>query len=733
MINQIVTIACLALFVSEVIFLVVNFLFKKRKEKIVFLRSFKKGKCAIIYLTAFPLYFIGHLSSGVDPLHAFFSTTNSILNLVVMRYDTSGISVLMKENPVYRFTIYFCFILVGINALLFTLSLTIQHIWCGIQASKAVITNKDRLYVFGNNPENISVYRSDKKRCKVIIDNISDNDAERMYLDKISYISTSDPVSQLVRFIKAAKKFGRECIFVINTGSDEKNITLARAAIDAISSYDDDTRQRLFLKVKVYVFGDPNYQTIYDDIVSGGFGCIHYVNKYQKIAMDFIDRYPIASFMTEDQVDYDTSLVHEEVDINMMLIGFGRTNQQIFLTSVANNQFLTKGEDEPKLKKVNYFIIDKYCSENNKNLNHSYYRYKNECRQINPDEYLPLPSIPAEEHFLHLDINSFDFYVKLKEIVSRSTRDVNFIVIAFGNDLENLDMAQKLVEKREEWEIRNLLIFVKVRAWHKEQTMLEQSGCYFIGNENDTVYDIEKIVGDKIYKMAKMRNEVYDIEWDITNYPDIVVDDSYIKRVCEAANKKWYIKKSQMERDSSLYGCLSLRSKLNLMDLDYCRVEDNNITPLSEREYLEIYAKGDMPRVGKYTATANGKPIVDYGIDFAPSLRRNMAIHEHQRWNSFMISKGIIPASREKILTETQLNKNGETEFTNGKNYVLRRHGNITTFGGLVEFRRLVADRDGVDEKNKDVIKYDYQLLDDVYWLLSKNGYKIIKKQPRID
>ena len=100
------------------------------------------------------------------------------------------------------------------------------------------------------------------------------------------------------------------------------------------------------------------------------------------------------------------------------------------------------------------------------------------------------------------------------------------------------------------------------------------------------------------------------------------------------------------------------------------------------------------------------------GIDFAESRRKTMAIHEHQRWNSFMISRGMIPASREQILSETKTNSNGEVEFTNGKNYSLRRHGNLTTFDGLVEFRRIVAHRDQKPEEKKDVIKYDYQLLD---------------------
>jgi hypothetical protein len=94
-----------------------------------------------------------------------------------------------------------------------------------------------------------------------------------------------------------------------------------------------------------------------------------------------------------------------------------------------------------------------------------------------------------------------------------------------------------------------------------------------------------------------------------------------------------------------------------------------------------------------------------------------------------MISKGIVPSDREKIKSETLTRKDGKVRFTNGKNYALRRHGNITTFKGLEEFRRIVAERDNVSEIETDVIKYDYQLLDDAYWLLDTNGYKIIKKE----
>ena len=91
-----------------------------------------------------------------------------------------------------------------------------------------------------------------------------------------------------------------------------------------------------------------------------------------------------------------------------------------------------------------------------------------------------------------------------------------------------------------------------------------------------------------------------------------------------------------------------------------------------------------------------------------------------------MISKGVIPATINDILNET-IEVDGKVKHTNGKNYRLRRHGNITTLDGLVDFRKLIANRDNVSEDKTDVFRYDYQLLDEAYTFLTALNYKIVK------
>ena len=107
MITKLITVSCLVILILELLFVIINVLCKKRAQRIAFLRSFKKGKCAIIYITAIPLYCLGHMHSGQGFLAAFFNAVNKIVSLVVLRYDIETIEGLMLIDPLYNFTIYF--------------------------------------------------------------------------------------------------------------------------------------------------------------------------------------------------------------------------------------------------------------------------------------------------------------------------------------------------------------------------------------------------------------------------------------------------------------------------------------------------------------------------------------------------------------------------------------------------------------------------------------------------
>ena len=718
---------------------------KERSKRIDFIRKFKKGNCAVVYMVAIPLYWIGHIYAGQSVFPAFFSAINKTMILVVLRYDMSSISSLMADNNIYTFAVYFCFILVAINAMLFALSFLHQKIWEWFQRKSWDLSKKEKLLIVGDNAENLKIYSSEKSRAVMIIDELSEKAKAKLYAKKVAFISRSgevynDPSTQEKKpqqksnlgeyccslLLKSLESDSKSCIIVINTKEDDKNIALCNKIMSYTRKFFEGNDAAFIAdrleRIKVYVFGMPTHEAIYNSIVQESKGCIRYINKYRQIAMDFVDKYPLTQFMTTEQIDYDKSLLRSGVDVNVAMIGFGKTNRQIFLTLVANNQFLTEVDGKKVLKTVNYHIFDKQYTENNKNLNHSYHRFENEFKELIKQQkemqdqtYLPFPDFPAKDYYDELDVNDSKFYKKLRDALSGSDK-FNYIVIGFGTDLENIDMAQKMLEKKQEWGLKNTFVFVKVRSGDSCYEIFKRQDCFLIGNEPKVVYNIKEIDDDAITNMAKKRNRIYELEHEITSDEGKKLNKS-IKEIYEQADYKWYSKKTQFERESNLYACLSLRSKLHLMGLDYIHV-DANKSGLTNDKYLGVYAFGDMP-VYYDDVDVDGKKVVKYDLDFKESRRKTMAIHEHYRWNSFMISKGFVPASKAEILRDSK---------DNGRDYVLRRHGNITTIDGLVEFRKMIAQRDGKAEVLTDVFKYDYQLLDDAYWLLSNNDYQIIKR-----
>jgi hypothetical protein len=58
----------------------------------------------------------------------------------------------------------------------------------------------------------------------------------------------------------------------------------------------------------------------------------------------------------------------------------------------------------------------------------------------------------------------------------------------------------------------------------------------------------------------------------------------------------------------------------------------------------------------------------------------------------------------------------------------MRRHGNLTTFAGLEKFAQIISEREEISVKEADVISYDYQIMDDAYWLITQTGGKIVRR-----
>ncbi|MBO7341627.1 MAG: hypothetical protein J6U87_02985 [Clostridia bacterium] len=741
MIYTVLSVLYLAALAGIALYYVTALLRRSRAEKIRFLQNFKKGNFVVVYLLALPVYTTGLIYAGERLLPAVLAAFKQAVALITLECEVEPISPLMQDVALFRYAVYLCFGVVVLNAALLAISLLFQHACAVWNKLRFALARGDKLVLIGNTAQNKQIYTSERRRMKAVVDRISDQEGVELYKSETRYVRAQSTEKFVKGLVDRCFKHPRASyLAVLNTGDDAKNLSLCHALAaayrDARVAHPAVKPEQVLGRLRVYVYGNPAHEAIYTSLSDASEGCIRYINKYRQIATDFIDRYPLTRFMTKAQIDYDTALIKEDVALNVALIGFGGTNQQIFLSSVAGNQFLTRDGEGVTLKQVNYLIFDKKDAEKNKNLNHSYYRFKNEfekeiaaqasAKEGEPQPYLPFPTLPAHEDYHHLDVNDPQFYRDLRALIDRKPEDLSYVVIAFGKDLENVDMAQKLLDKKAEWGVENLFVFVKVRSGNDCFPIFARKDCFLIADENRAAYHIDKIDDEEIVKMAKMRHQLYEMETHArkSNYRCITSEE--MEKIRRSADYNWHASLGQFERDSNLYACLGLRTKLHLLGLDYQKDDGKG---LSKEEYLDVYAAGDLPRPSGLTLryevqdAVSGAPvqrqkeIFSYGLDFRASKRGHLAIQEHYRWNSYIISKGFVPASKKEILTLPK----------NGKDYVLRRHGNLTTFEGLVEFRKMLATG-GRTEEDTDVIRYDYQLLDDAYWLLTENGYCIVKK-----
>ncbi len=567
------------------------------------------------------------------------------------------------------------------------------------------------IYIVGYNENSIRLYNtSPKKECTYLIakeGEVIPSGINAIYSDPSLTISTAMLKSNLR--------------VIINTECDEECLTILRAVSFSINQLvtlaadeDRDTLIReLYTGTRIFAIGNGAKKEDFEKIENESFGCIRYISPSLECAYDFINRYPIARFIPREKILPDTT-IDKDFDINVIMIGFCELNSDILISSIANNQFLSYGKDgtlSPKL--VKYFILGEGLDNSIKDKIPAF-RYERELfskykvGKICGDDYLELPALPASVDFFDVKCDTGALLDKISALqVDKSS--LTLFIIDTGKEEENLALAGAITDAGL---CQADTLFARVDAC--------ECGFHTYGGISQ-LYNTERILSDKIFGMAIERNRIYTLE---SEYLKDIADghfDGSFDDIIALADHKWYTKRTVSEHRSNIYAVLSIRSKLNLLGLDYA---EDDAAPLSPMVYDELYTRGEIEYLPNISVLGRRIPA-GMTYEFTDTVRGMLAHQEHYRWNSFMISEGYIPAGISDIVE----GKNKDGNFTNGKNNELRLHGNITTADGLIKYRQLIATRDGCDELMRDVICYDYQLMDDAVWLIMKNGYKLIKRR----
>lgn len=624
---------------------------KSRKEKIETIQAFKNGKCAFIFIPTLILISAGSYYNEPS-FTSLFRAIPLSAKFVVLGFEFNDIKSLLTANRIYKIAIIVDCILIIINACLLAVSLFKQKAHIALTNQKFGRTNKDVVLIVGLSTENKEIYSSvPKNKLAFLYNSLTKEDKNELYNNNFEFLTLSKQNLDNAICSILKKNSNQHCDIFVNTGNDTQNILFASEIISKVKNFDPTSIDKL----SIYIFGTDANKNLFFELEDKGLGCIHYINEYKLCAIDFIEKHPIASFFSSNHVDYSTATI-KDVSLNFFMIGFGRANTELFIQSVSNDQFVTKNKEGKTVHKpVNYYLFDRKTILENSNLNYNYNRYEFFLDDIEKkhlkDKYLELAPSPASTHLEPmLDIDSKKFYNKLRTSLAQGKNDINLISVALGDDIKNIDLANKIISKSQEWGLDNTKVFARIRDFKYSQE-IASSDIILWGDTKTCVFNYDTITRKALEEQAREHNKSY----EKTNNKNNSANKNDLQ------NKSFgFILARRMQRASNFYACLNLRTKLMLVGID---VKDERLTTESIQKYLSA--------------------------ELSKEAEENLARQEHYRWNAHYICNGFIPASIEEI----------EKTEKHGKDFDLRKHPNIIECDALKEFENIT--------KNK-VIEYDF-------------------------
>ena len=102
---NIVTGICLAYMICLIAVFVIRICALDRAGRLKFLKSFKKGKFALIYFAAVPLYWLGVVYEGASVGGGLLTAIKTSIELVVLKYNYEIVAALMNDSMFYRVTL----------------------------------------------------------------------------------------------------------------------------------------------------------------------------------------------------------------------------------------------------------------------------------------------------------------------------------------------------------------------------------------------------------------------------------------------------------------------------------------------------------------------------------------------------------------------------------------------------------------------------------------------------
>lgn len=451
-------------------------------------------------------------------------------------------------------------------------------------------------------------------------------------------------------------------------------------------------------------------------------------NKYELVARKFVTDYPVTKFIPTDFYN-DNFTLKSDKNVNVVFVGFGRMNYQLFRMFAMQFQFAEQVDGKLRSKPVQYYIFD---NDKARLHNEFFSRVLYEVDAVYADCDFPKPEPICEIHKRKLDINSEKAKQKFRELVTENS--FTYFVVSLDNDLEDASYARTVDRLFARDGKKNYRIFVRAKNNNNETLNRDDDSILYFGDERK-IYTHDCVVNDDLTSLAKQIHLLYNKVKDEPQWLKEVRAQAsdrqyetlhkYMKddRVRQYIEQQWG-KLPMIEQSSNLYHALNLSFKLRLLGFDMVKKSSPDDDGVPEADFRK-----------RYVNPARDKNYTDYSDFFGLYSANVLAFMEHSRWNALYIFYDYVQMKKADI-KKSVTTENG-TVVLSHKDTARKQHACITTYYGLDELIRYeysvcFPDAPAPTNTDKELCKfgkiyaYDYMDLDKLYAELHSLGYKLV-------
>ena len=681
------------------------------------------SKKNLIYLApTFMLIYFLHMAAwvyngnGLD-FFSCFSLLGSVLEVITkFKADSSLVTPICNEYPVFYAAFVMAYVAGGAAVVLSVASFFSPRIRNYISLRRALRRGCD--IVIGDCADSLR-FAKNNKNCLLLMPAVTR--ARYAELIKGGYTVARGPLKDFGK-----KLCGKEYNLILFSGCNisytgviEEFITVKRGGKRVTLNM--EANQDSVKIIKERLIADT------DDKVGSFISCF---SKHELIARQFVAQYPVTKFIPRSFYNENYTLKPDK-DINIVFIGFGKMNYQLFRMCSMQFQFAAPCGDRLQSKPVHYYIYDHRGEAlHNEFFSRMLYEFDEDFKDCD---------FPRSERICDIaevgqtDINSVEAKKKFKELVTDNS--FTYFIISLNADLEDASYAQTI--RRLLPEDGNYRIFVRAKS--SAENFGGGKVIYF-GDESK-IYTHDYIVNDELSELARRLNMLYDSignmpQWlaDIRKLPvgqqGEALDKSLQNYDCRELMRENWESRPMIEQASNLYHALNLPFKLNLLGFDMVKRAGDGDTGISEEEFDK-----------RYVNTGRENNYADIGFFFGLQSSNVLAFIEHLRWNALYILYDYKQMKKKDIVAKEEMDKEGNVKIVAPhKNTALKQHACLTTYYGLKE---LIEYKFGVMYPGEDInnvpptdsrlrelyniYQYDYMDLDRLYSEISSMGYKIVE------